>query len=141
MVLAFEESYRAQIEQEYGSIVEFKRNVHKAVSLFNQEQLQKVLEAILDAIYEALRKCAEAIIEIIKKIAESLTEVLQPAIENIRELTMELYDTNGFLPLNEDLYIAPIQKHAPVMKLNKVPVNYSMNVRTPKIPYRCRSNC
>ena len=107
------------------------------MSVFNQEQLQKAL----DAIYEALRKCAEAIIEIIKKIAESLTEVLQTAIENIRELTMEPYDTNGFLPLNEDLYIAPIQKHAPVMKLNKVPVNYSMNVRATQIPHRCRSNC
>ena len=137
MVLALEESYREQIEFEYGSIVEFKRDVHKAMSVFNQEQLQKVPEAI----YEALRKCAEVIIEIIKKTAESLTEALQPAIENIRELTMELYDTNGFLPLNEDLYIAPIQKHAPVMKLNKVPVNYSMNVRAPKIPHRCRSNC
>ena len=152
MVLALEESYREQIEFEYGSIVEFKRDVHKAMSVFNQEQLQKVPEAIYEAIYEALRKCgeaiyealrkcAEAIIEIIKKIAESLTEALQPAIENIRELTMGLYDTNGFLPLNEDLYIAPIQKHAPVMKLNKVPVNYSMNVRAPKIPHRCRSNC
>ena len=137
MVIAFEESYRERIEFEYGSIVEFKRAVHKVMSVFNQEQIQKVL----DAIYEALSKCAEAIIEIIKKTAESLTEALQSAIENIRELTMELYDTNGFLPLNEDLYIAPIQKHAPVMKLNKVPVNYQMNVRTPHIPYRCRSNC
>lgn len=137
MVLAFEESYRERIEFEYGSIVEFKRCVHRVMSVFNQEQLQKAL----DAIYEALRKCAEAIIEITKKIAESLTEALQTAIENIRELTMDLYDTNGFLPLNEDLYIAPIQKHAPVMKLNKVPVNYSMNVIAPKIPHRCRSNC
>ena len=137
MVLAFEESYRERIEFEYDSIVEFKRDVHKAMSVFNQEQLQKVLEAI----YEALRKCAEAIIEGIKKLAESLTEALQPVIENIRELAMELYDTNGFLPLNEDLYIAPIQKHAPVMKLNKVPVNYSMNVRATQIPHRCRSNC
>ena len=137
MVIAFEESCRAQIEQEYVSIIEFKRYVYKAMSVFNQEQLQKAL----DAIYEALRKCAEAIIEIIKKIAESLTEALQTAIENIRELTMETYETNGFLPLNEDLYIAPIPKHAPVMKLNKVPVNYSMNVRAPKIPHRCRSNC
>ena len=148
MVLALEESYREQIEFEYGSIVEFKRDVHKAMSVFNQEQLQKVPEAIYEAlrkcgeaIYEALRKCGEAIIEIIKKIAESLTEAFKPVLENIRELTMEPYDTNGFLPLNEDLYIAPIQKHAPVMKLNKVPVNYSMNVRAPKIPHRCRSNC
>ena len=62
MVLAFEESCRADIEQEYGSIVEFKRDVHKAVSIFNQEQMQRALEAI----YEALRKCAEAIIEGIK---------------------------------------------------------------------------
>ena len=137
MVIAFEESYRERIEFEYGSIVEFKRDVHKAMSIFNQEQLQKVLEAI----YEALRKCAEAIIEIIKKLAESLTEALQPVIQNIRELAMELYETNGFLPLNEDLYIAPIQKHAPIMKLNKVPVNYSMNIRAPQIPHRCRSNC
>lgn len=137
MVIAFEESCRAQIEQEYVSIIEFKRYAYKVMSIFNQEQLQKAL----DAIYEALRKCAEAIIEIIKKIAESLTEALQSAIENIRELTMETYDTNESLPLNEDLYIAPIQKHAPVMKLNKVPVNYSMNVRAPKIPHRCRSNC
>lgn len=137
MVLAFEESCRADIEQEYGSIVEFKRDIHKAVSIFNQDQLQQALEAI----YEALRKCAEAIIEGIKKLAESLTEALQPVIQNIRELTMELYDMNGFIPLNEDIYIAPIPKHSPVMKLNKVPVNYSMNVRTPQIPYRCRSNC
>lgn len=137
MVLAFEESCRADIEQEYGSIVEFKRDVHKAVSIFNQDQMQQALEAI----YEALRKCAEAIIEGIKKIAESLTEALQPVIQNIRELIKELYDVNGFIPLNEDLYIAPIPKHAPVMKLNKVPVNYSMNVRAPKIPHRCRSNC
>lgn len=137
MVLAFEESCRADIEQEYWSIAEFKRDVHKAVSIFNQDQMQQALEAI----YEALRKCAEAIIEGIKKIAESLTETLQPVIQNIRELTKELYDMNGFIPLNEDIYIAPIPKHSPVMKLNKVPVNYSMNVRTPQIPYRCRSNC
>ena len=137
MVLAFEESCRVHIEQEYGSIVEFKRDVHKAMSVFNQEQLQKAL----DAIYEALRKCAEAIIDGIKKIAESLTEALQPVIQNIRELTMELYDMNGFIPLNDDIYIAPIPKHAPVMQLNKVPVNYPMNVRTPHISYRCRSNC
>ena len=137
MVLAFEESCRAGIEQEYGSIVEFKRDVHKAVSIFNQDQIQQALEAI----YEALRKCAEAIIDGIKKLAESLTEALQPVIQNIRELTMELYDMNGFIPLNEDIYIAPIPKHAPVMKLNKVPVNYSMNVRAPQIPHRCRSNC
>lgn len=137
MVLAFEESCRAQIEQEYGSIVEFKRDVHKAMSVFNQEQLQKAL----DEIYEALRKCAESIIEGIKKIAESLTEALQPVIENIRELTKELYEVNGFLPLNEDLYIAPIPKHTPVMKLDKVPMNYSMNVRAQQIPHRCRSNC
>ena len=137
MVLAFEESCRAYIEQEYGSIVEFKRYVHKAVSIFNQDQMQQALEAI----YEALRKCAEAIIDVIKKIAESLTEALQPVIQNIRELTMELYDMNGFIPLNEDIYIAPISKHAPVMQFNKVPVNYPMNVRTPKLPYRCRSNC
>ena len=137
MVIAFEESCRAQIEQEYVSIIEFKRYAYKVMSVFNQEQLQKAL----DAIYEALRKCAEAIIEIIKKTAESITEALQPAIENIRELAMELCETNGFLPLNEDLYIAPIPKHAPVMKLNKVPLNYSMNVRAPKIPHRCRSNC
>ena len=137
MVLAFEESCRAQIEQEYESIVKFKRDVHKAMSVFNQEQLQKAL----DAIYEALRKCAEAIIEGIKKLAESLTEALKPVIENIRKLAMELYENSGFLLLNEDLYIAPIPKHAPVMKLNKVPVNYSMNVRAPQIPHRCRSNC
>lgn len=137
MVLAFEESCRAEIEQEYGSIVEFKRDVHKAVSIFNQDQLQQALEAI----YEALRKCAEAIIEGIKKLAESLTEALQPVIQNIRELTKELYDMNGFIPLNEDIYIAPISKHSPVMQLNKVPVNYSMNIRTPQIPHRCRSNC
>ena len=148
MVIAFEESCRAQIEQEYVSIIEFKRYVYKATSVFNQEHLQKVPEAIYEAlskcaeaIYEALSKCAEAIIEIIKKTAESITEALQPAIENIRELAMELCETNGFLPLNEDLYIAPIPKHAPVMKLNKVPLNYSMNVRAPKIPHRCRSNC
>lgn len=128
MVLAFEESCRVQIEHEYGSIVEFKRGVHKAMSVFNQEQLQKAL----DEIYEALRKCAEAIIEGIKKLAESLTEAFKPVIDNIREMTMEL---------NEDLYIAPIPKHAPVMKLNKVPVDYSMNVRAPQIPHRCRSNC
>lgn len=141
MVLAFEESCRADIEQEYGSIVEFKRYVHKAVSIFNQDQMQQALEAI----YEALRKCAEAIIEGIKKLAESLTEALtealQPVIQNIRELTMELYDMNGFIPLNEDICIAPIPKHAPVMQFNKVPMNYSMNIRTPQIPYRCRSNC
>ena len=137
MVLAFEESCRADIEQEYGSIVEFKRDVHKAVSIFNHDQMQQALEAI----YESLRKCAEAIIDGIKKIAEALTEALQPVIQNIRELTMELYDMNGFIPLNEDIYIAPIPKHAPVMHLNKVPVNYSMNIRTPQISYRCRSNC
>ena len=137
MVLAFEESCRADIEQEYGSIVEFKRDIHKAVSIFNQDQMQQALEAI----YEALRKCAEAIIDGIKKLAESLTEALQPVIQNIRELTMELYDMNGFIPLNEDIYIAPIPKHAPVMQLNKVQMNYSMNIRTPKISYRCRSNC
>ena len=137
MVLAFEELCRAGIEQEYGSIIEFKRDVHKAVSIFNQDQIQQALEAI----YEALRKCAEAIIDGIKKLAESLKEALQPVIQNIRELTMELYDMNGFIPLNEDIYIAPIPKHAPVMKLNKVPVKYLMNVRTPHIPYRCRSNC
>ena len=91
--------------------------------------------------YENLRKCAESIIEGIKKLAESLTEALQQVMQNIRELTKELYDMNGFIPLNEDIYIAPIPKHAPVMKLNKVPVNYSMNIRTPQIPYRCRSNC
>lgn len=137
MVIAFEESCRAQIEQEYGSIVEFKRDVYKAMSVFNQEQFQKAL----DEIYEALRKCAETIIEGIKKLAEGLTEALKPVIENIRELTMELYETNGFLPLNEDLYISPIPKNVPVMRLNKVPVNYSMNVRAPQIPHRCRSNC
>lgn len=137
MVLAFEESCRADIEQEYGSIVEFKRDVHKAVSVFNQDQMQQALEAI----HEALRKCAETIIEGIKKLAESLTEALQPVIQNIRELTKELYDMNGFIPLNEDIYIAPIPKQAPVMQLNKVPVNYSMNTRTPQIPHRCRSNC
>lgn len=137
MVLAFEESCRADIEQEYGSIVEFKRDVHKAVSIFNQDQMQQALEAI----YEALRKCAEAIIDVIKKLAESIIQALQPVIQNIRELIKELYDVNGFIPLNGDIYIAPIPKHAPVMKLNKVPVNYSMNIRTPHIPYRCRSNC
>lgn len=137
MILAFEESCRADIEQEYGSIVEFKRDVHKAVSIFNQDQIQQALEAI----YEALRKCAEAIIEGIKKLAESLTESLQPVIQNIRELTKELYDMNGFIPLNDDIYIAPISKHAPVMKFNKVPVNYSMDIRTPNVPHRCRSNC
>lgn len=137
MVLAFEESCRADIEQEYGSIVEFKRDVHKAVSIFNQDQMQQALEAI----YEALRKCAEAIIEGIKKLAESLIEALQPVIENIRELTKELYEVNGFVPLNEDLYIAPIPKHTPVMKLNKVSLDFAKNIRTPKIPYRCRSNC
>lgn len=137
MVFAFEESCRAQIEQEYGSIVKFKRDVHKTMSVFNQEQLQRAL----DAIYEALRKCAEAIIEGIKKLAESLTEALQPVIENIRELTKELYEVNGFVPLNEDLYIAPIPKHAPVMKLDKVSLDSAKNIRTPQIPYRCRSNC
>lgn len=137
MVLAFEESCRADIEHEYGSIVEFKRDVHKAVSIFNQDQMQQALKTI----YEALRKCAEAIIEGIKKLAESLTEALQPVIQNIRELIKELYDRNGFISLNEDIYIAPIPKHSPVMQLNKVPVNYSMNIRTPQIPYRCRSNC
>lgn len=137
MVLAFEESCRADIEQEYGSIVEFKRDVHKAVSIFNKDQMQQALEAI----YESLRKCAEAIIEGIKKLVESLTEALQPVIQNIRELTMKLYDMNGFIPLNEDIYIAPIPKHSPVMQFNKVPMNYSMNIRTPKIPHRCRSNC
>lgn len=137
MVLAFEESCRADIEQEYGSIVEFKRDVHKAVSIFNQDQMQQALEAI----YEALRKCAEAIIEGIKKLAESPTEALQPVVQNIRELTMELYKVNGFLPLNEYLYIAPIPRHPPVMKLDKVPLNFSQNVKAPQIPHRCRSNC
>lgn len=137
MVLAFEESCRADIEQEYGSIVEFKRDIHKAVNIFNKDQMQQALEAI----YEALRKCAEEVIDGIKKLVESITEALQPVIQNIRELTKELYDMNGFIPLNEDIYIAPIPKHVPVMKLNKVPVNYSMNVRTSQIPYRCRSNC
>lgn len=137
MVLAFEESCRADIEQEYGSIIEFKRDVHKAVSVFNQDQMQQALEAI----HEALRKCAETIIEGIKKIAESLTEALQPVIQNFRELTKELYDMNGFIPLNEDIYIAPIPKHAPVIQLNKVPGNYSMNIRITRIPHRCRSNC
>lgn len=96
---------------------------------------------MLDAIYEALKKCAEAIVEAIKRLAESLTEALQPVKQNFAELTKELYEVNRFLPLNKDLYIAPIPKHAPVMNLNKVPANYSMNVRAPQIPHRCRSNC
>lgn len=64
MVLSFEESCRVQIEQEYGSIVEFKRDVHKAMSVFNQEQIKQVLKAI----YEAARKCAEEIIDCDKEI-------------------------------------------------------------------------
>lgn len=137
MVLAFEESCRAYIEQEYGSIVEFKRDAQKAMSIFNQDKMQQILEAI----YEAMSKCAEVIIDEIKKLVESITEALKPVIHNIIEFTKELYDMNGFITSNEDIYIAPIPKHAPVMKLNKVPVNYSMNIRTPKIPHRCRSNC
>ena len=139
MIFAFPESCRADIEQEYGSIVEFKRDVHKVVSIFNQDQLQQALEAI----YEALSKCAEAIIDGIKKIAESLTEDLKPVIQNIRELTKELYDMNGFIPLNEDICIAPIPitKHKIMLQYDKVPIDYSINiVVTHKKQYRCRSN-
>lgn len=136
MVFAFPESYRTDIEQEYGSIIEFKRNVHKAISILNQIQLQKAINEI----YEADRKCAEAIIEGVKKIAESLTEDLQPVIKRMNELFKDFYEDNGFLPLNEDICIAPIPKYKLVLRYDKVPVSYSENIRTHQMPYRCRSS-
>lgn len=131
MVLCFEEKDRILIENEYGSIVEFKRRVYRITR--NKELLEN-LRALWD-------KVKETIVRVINELFDQLYVGIKSLVDNLTLATKDFFEE-----FVDKLIEDPKERYQVVKRLHKAGVynkqHYERHIYVNNIiQHHCRNNC
>lgn len=131
MVICFEEKDRQLIEENFGSIIEFKRKLY-GITLFEHK--------LVKAINEAWDNVKEVVMQLIECFKRTVVPLLSDAITRCKDLFDDLYDGKF------DGYIEPRERYHIVKHICKSGYydlqTYEKRIRVMNsIRYHCRSDC
>lgn len=136
MVLAPTESYRKFIEDEYGSIIEFKKKYYRFCTIVQQgalTEIYKAMDQIAKVYSEAMQKASEEILRALKSYCRNVSESMKPllkACSDLSSVSRKTSCTQWSFPKTPNI----------VLKYEKVSIKYSPDVRNTTI-HRPRNNC
>ena len=131
MVICFEEKDRQTIEENFGSIIEFKRKLY-GITLFEHK--------LVKAINEAWDSVKEVVMQLIECFKRTVVPLFSDAITRWKDLFDDLYDGKF------DGYIEPRERYHIVKHICKSGYydlqTYEKRIRVMNsIRYHCRSDC
>lgn len=136
MVLALTESCRKPIEDEYGSIIEFKKKYYRFCTIVQQgalTEIYKVTNQIVKVYNEAMQKASEEILRALKDYCRNVSESMKPLLSTCSDLlsvSRKTSCTQWSFPKTPNI----------VLKYEKVSIKYFPDVKSTTI-HRPRNNC
>lgn len=136
MVLALTENCRKPIEDEYGSIIEFKKIYYRFCTIVQQGTLTEIYKAMnqIAKVYsEAMQKASEEILRALKSYCGNMSESMKPLLKSYSDLlsvSRKTFCTQWSFPKTPNI----------VLKYEKVSIEYFPDIRNTAI-HRPRNNC